>query len=91
MLCAGFEYSKGNNNFDNELLKLGLVSYNSFAEEKLTDIPLMQELMKVTSLFLIDWCIESYSKDTEREGYYLSFFKTAIDRLEQTDFSKLFL
>lgn len=84
MICGNFRYSGENNDFDRKKLALALKTYNRHAERKLASIPLLQELLKVSSLFLINWSLEWFARNKDKEQYYLSFLKAGVERLRNS-------
>jgi len=84
MICGNFKHSGESNEFDRRKLALALKTYNKYAERKLANIPLLQELLKFSSLFLINWSLEWFTKNKDKEEYYLSFLQAGVERLRNS-------
>ena len=78
------------NEFIENRLKLALKTYNKHSEIPLEDPEILALLLDVSSLFLLNWSIEFFKKNPEKEKYFINFFHAGLDRISQSDLSKFF-
>lgn len=90
MMCGSFSHVGDENVWNNEQLKTALTSYNKYAKKELKDIKLMQELFRATAFHCIDFGLKTFIRNHDND-FNLHNLRNSVERLQNTDFSKLLL